>query len=101
MKGRKGMLKILVPGWKGDTGRQACLRASGALAPPSPAFSGLFVSGSLSTGGGVLLTEGSGGEVLQEGAGLVTSYPIPVPRGSPHGPKEPGPRVGTGRAATA
>ena len=78
--------------------------ASGLVGPvphPAPHSLDYLLAALCPQGGGVLLTEGSGGEGLQEGAGLVTSYPIPVPRGFPHGPKEPGPRVGTGRAATA
>lgn len=60
----KFMMEIVDSGWKGDAGREACLTASAAHAPPSPAFSGLFANSSLSTGGGILFAEGSGGEVL-------------------------------------
>lgn len=95
-------MDILAPGWKCGAGHQAHLTASGAHAPSRPVHP---ANGSLSTVGveepESSATNCSPGEFLREGPGLANPTSIPLSRGSPSGPKEPGPRVSKARAAAA
>lgn len=90
-------MEILAPAWKWGVGQQAHLTASGAHAPPHPVLRIICQLQPIYSGGSggreSSATDCSPGEVLREPPGLANPTSIPLPRGSPSGPKEPGPRV--------